>query len=136
MLKMQQIHSQLQQLLLFYKFLPFRRIIEHTLFFPYDYCVSRGSAHFPLAINFLVTSACNLKCEMCSYSTLLKPLPDNELTTREIIDFFKREHKKGFHVFLSGGEPFMRSDILEIIAAIKNLKLSCGICTNGILLDE
>ena len=39
-------------------------------------------------------------------------------------------------ICLSGGEPFMRKDIMGIVAAIKEENLYCDLITNGTLIDE
>lgn len=131
-----QIKSQTKQLLLFYRFFPLGKVFKDTLLFPFEYHNSSGRAGFPWAINFIVTSACNLNCRMCNFKALRGSDTNNELSADEIKDFFKREHKKKFHVFLTGGEPFMRKDIFEIIETIRHFGLTWGICTNGTLLNE
>ena len=136
MSKIKQIRSQAQQLFLFHTMFPWYRLWKHIICSPFDYYCFSGKARFPLAVNFLITSACNLKCSMCNYQALLHTRRNDELSTAEIKDFFKREHKKKFHVFLSGGEPFMREDIFDIIETIKHFGLTCGIITNGTLLNE
>lgn len=73
---------------------------------------------------------------MCNFRPFLNLNNDRELTFNNIRDFLKREHKSRPHIFLSGGEPFLRSDIFDIIKEIKTYKLTCGICTNGTLLDK
>ncbi|RKX96328.1 MAG: hypothetical protein DRP84_01425 [Spirochaetes bacterium] len=134
MSKIVQIRSQIQQLVLFSSMFSWSSLCEHIIFSPFDYYSFFSEARFPLAINFLVTSGCNLKCKMCNYRTLLNTKRSEELRTDEIKDFFIREHKKKFHVILTGGEPFIREDIFEIIETIKQLGLTCGIITNGTLI--
>ena len=129
-----QLRSQIRQMLLFFPVFSMRRLGAHTLLFPFDYYGTSGKAKYPLAINLLVTSKCNVKCEMCNYKNSIST--SDELTTGDIKNFIKREAHHKPHVFLSGGEPFVRDDILDIVETVKYEKLTCGIITNGTLLSE
>jgi MoaA/NifB/PqqE/SkfB family radical SAM enzyme len=73
---------------------------------------------------------------MCSFEASKFCSPNEELSLDDIKGFIKYESKRKLHIFLSGGEPFLREDIFEIIEAIVKSGLTCGICTNGTLLDE
>lgn len=136
MLSFNQIQSQIRQVCLFYRFFSPAKLLLHTVSFPFNYYNQNLRVPFPLAVNFLITSECNLKCEMCTFKPMVGTTQGADLQTDDIRKFIEREHKKKFHVFLSGGEPFLRKDILEIITIIKKFKLVCGICTNGVLLNE
>jgi MoaA/NifB/PqqE/SkfB family radical SAM enzyme len=80
-----------------------------------------------------VTNSCNLSCEHCFYSTQLNK-NNEELTVecfRKLASSLPPTCKK---IILTGGEPFMREDILDIIRAfmdygIKNFTIN----TNGTL---
>ncbi len=137
MWRINQVKSQMRQLLLFHNVFPFKRTLKDILFFPVEYHGRFGKANYPWAINLLVTSKCNLNCEMCNFNHFSKMCSsEEELSFDDIKDFVEREYKNKPHIFLSGGEPFVREDIFEIISIIKRKGLTCGICTNGILLDE
>lgn len=136
MCHLSQIKSQVKLLLFFHNFFPLYRILLNALFFPIEFYNQRGKARIPWAINLLITSRCNLNCVMCNFRLLLNVTNDEELTFDNIRDFLKREHRRKFHIFLSGGEPFLRDDIYDILREIKNYNLVCGICTNGTLLDK
>ena len=74
-----------------------------------------------------ITQRCNFKCKHC-YSSAVLGSTDNELSTEEIyqiVDQFKK--LKVPVILLSGGEPFMRDDLFEIIAYIRK----AGICFRG-----
>ncbi|MBI4673447.1 MAG: radical SAM protein [Chloroflexi bacterium] len=65
-----------------------------------------------------VTKACNLHCSYCYFSAS-KPLPD-EVTTDEFMRLWEdmvalRPHK----VILTGGEPLLRPDILDLLRGLK-----------------
>jgi MoaA/NifB/PqqE/SkfB family radical SAM enzyme len=137
MWNLNQVKSQIRQLLLFYDVFPSQRILRDILFFPLEYHSHLGRAVYPWAINLLVTAECNLNCEMCNFSYFSKLYQsEEELDFNNIKVFIEHESKNRPHIFLSGGEPFLREDILDIVKVIKMNGLTCGICTNGVLLDE
>jgi len=89
----------------------------------------------PVALIFFVTSRCNLRCSHCFYWQKLNA-GDNELTIDEI-----RKIASSFRypvsLSLTGGEPFIRKDLKEIIEAFRQ---GCGtqevgIATNGTLME-
>jgi radical SAM protein with 4Fe4S-binding SPASM domain len=90
-----------------------------------------------------ITDRCNLNCEHCVAGANSNQL-GREMTIREIEGIFKslQNQKDPFRldvekkVFLSGGEPSVRSDFYEIIRKCSENSLSTNICTNGLLLDE
>ena len=80
-----------------------------------------------------VTSACNLKCTHCYAAT--EEAPD-ELNTEEALGVIDDLAAFGCPVLLfSGGEPFVRPDILTLAkyAAFKGLRVVFS--TNGTLID-
>jgi MoaA/NifB/PqqE/SkfB family radical SAM enzyme len=93
---------------------------------------------FPLTINFLVTDKCNRFCKMCFY----KQTPGTKynraatLSLDEIRKFITglKDHQPIIHI--GGGEPFMRDDLLDIIAEIKKKGLKCLVTTNGSLMSN
>lgn len=95
----------------------------------------------PRYINFLVTYKCNGRCVMCDIWKRYqdnKELANEELTLEEIKNFLERD--KPFlselrHIGLTGGEPFLREDLAEIIRAIRQIlpRTTTGPQTNGLL---
>lgn len=83
-----------------------------------------------------VTNRCNLRCEHCLVSAGEETRPEtpSEKIKKAI------EEAKGLgvnRVFFTGGEPFLRRDIFDLIGFVtKELKLELVILTNGTLLDE
>ena len=73
----------------------------------------------PINLTFSVTNVCQSRCKTCSIWELYKENPEKrkeELALDEIEKIFRSMgHIYVFNV--SGGEPFLRSDITEIIAA-------------------
>lgn len=83
-----------------------------------------------LAATIRLTKGCNLRCPHC-YVSAAQPLK-NELTTNEIksvVDQLKQ--LKAFYVFYTGGEPFTRRDIVEILHYTDEKKIGISISTNG-----
>ncbi|MGB2762272.1 MAG: radical SAM protein [Minisyncoccales bacterium] len=64
-----------------------------------------------------VTSACNLRCRHCYQEPYLNPLSSGtDLRTEEILNLLDQMRELNVTKFvLSGGEPFLRTDLLEII---------------------
>ncbi|MCK5334299.1 MAG: radical SAM protein, partial [Candidatus Aenigmarchaeota archaeon] len=80
-----------------------------------------------------VTSQCNLKCIHC-YSA--NSGCGRELTVQEIRSAIDILVDNGVnHITISGGEPFLRSDIFEILK-YSSLKTKTGIVCNGTLIDK
>lgn len=85
-------------------------------------------------ITFFVTTRCNAKCETCFYYQSLNDARLAELTVEEIVRLSKTMPPFP-HLLLSGGEPVMRKDLLDIIAvfARNNGISTVDIPTNGLL---
>ena len=83
-----------------------------------------------------ITNKCNLKCRHC-HSFFGSPLK-NELTTEEITDLIKEaSHFKECTLIISGGEPFCRDDIVEIVEAASHyFGERISVITNGTLIND
>ncbi|KYK33290.1 MAG: hypothetical protein AYK19_14180 [Theionarchaea archaeon DG-70-1] len=82
-----------------------------------------------------VTNACNLRCIHCHLSSGT-PL-ENELTTEEICNIISEVKELGVkEIVISGGEPFCRKDILEILEYVRNRCERVTLLTNGTLITE
>jgi MoaA/NifB/PqqE/SkfB family radical SAM enzyme len=79
-------------------------------------------------IKVFLTSKCNLNCDYC-FEDKRKREPEFS----SIIAQIKRARKK---VFLKGGEPMLRKDILKILRFAKSRGLEIRLETNGVLLDK
>jgi len=78
-------------------------------------------------INWAMTGRCNFNCRHCFAAKDAHPTVD-EPTLAQCLDFVDQLADCGVdHVWLTGGEPLMRSDILDITARIAE---------KGILLEE
>lgn len=93
---------------------------------------NRDGLTVPALIAMSPTSKCNLECIGC-YSRFHSRL--DEISYREIDRFVQSAEDFGVSVFvITGGEPFMRSDMLDIYASHKNILFIT--VTNGTLIDE
>lgn len=89
-----------------------------------------------LSLNFLITSRCNLKCSICSFGGNLNS-GDNGISIGDFEKFISGLRVKNKPVlFFSGGEPFAREDIFDILKIAKRYGFKCGVNTNGTLLDK
>ncbi len=81
-----------------------------------------------------MTYACNYRCPICF--TDAGAARHDELTTSEASKLAKKAHEAGVHdILISGGEPFMRADILAVLARLAEFGTSARIASNGSLLD-
>lgn len=83
---------------------------------------------------FEVTSRCRLNCTFCYY-VKKKNRHVSELSLQEITSFLDTIKRHRPSIVLSGGEPFERKDILEIIDRVKERKFPCTIVTNAYTID-
>jgi molybdenum cofactor biosynthesis enzyme MoaA len=98
--------------------------------------VLRTKVVAPYAVTFYVTHKCNLACSYCTQKE-----PDvfsEELGTADTIRLLRRIRKESDSIVITGGEPTLRGDIEEIVAAAR---FDCRfrsvlLITNGTLLDR
>jgi MoaA/NifB/PqqE/SkfB family radical SAM enzyme len=83
-----------------------------------------------------ITNACNLRCAYCSHFSgpgdVQADLPLE--TWRRFIAELGR--LSVMNVILSGGEPFCRPDLREIVLAIAAARMRFSILSNGTLIDD
>src|SRR5438128_7407789 len=90
----------------------------------------------PLALIAEVTHRCPLRCVYCS-NPLEMAKRDQELTTDQWADVFAQAGAMGMlHVHLTGGEPLVRADIVELVAAAHASGLYVNLITSGVGLTE
>jgi len=91
--------------------------------------------HPVIAGSIRLTNACNLKCPHC-YTNGGRPL-ENELKLDEIKSVLDQlAELKAMYIFFTGGEPFIRKDIVEILQHASKKKIGISLSTNGQLLKE
>lgn len=89
----------------------------------------------PVNLTWEVSLACNLRCTHC-LSSSGEPAA-GELTTAEALDLVEQVHQAGvFQINFGGGEPFLRNDFEEILAACHRWGIMTCISTNGTLLGH
>lgn len=82
-----------------------------------------------------ITNLCNLKCKHC-YASAGEKFP-NEMTYDEIINVVDQLDELGInYITLSGGEPFEREDVFDIIKYIRQKDIHVMITSNGTLLNQ
>jgi len=98
---------------------------------------SENTERVPAKPEFIIldiTHRCNLKCNICD---IRKDKPIEEFTTDEVKGLITQAIEWGVKEFvLSGGEPFVREDIFDILEFVKEKNYHIGILTNGIVLTE
>lgn len=99
-----------------------------------------------ILMQFHLTGRCNLNCKHC-YRTEgnveplttkdIKKVIDSFLDLRKTYNSFHDIKHRG-HINITGGEPFIRSDIKEIIGYLgsKDNEISYGILSNGSFIDD
>jgi radical SAM protein with 4Fe4S-binding SPASM domain len=82
-----------------------------------------------------VTYACNYQCPIC-FTDAGNPLA-TELTESEALHTVQKIHEAGIQdVIISGGEPFMRSDMVQILERMAQFGITARIASNGSLLTN
>jgi radical SAM protein with 4Fe4S-binding SPASM domain len=96
----------------------------------------------PYKLNLAVTAKCNSRCKTCNVWQKYRQNPQiakKDLTSQEIDKIFSRLPRSFVWLSLSGGEPFLRSDIVKICqSAVLNMPSLAliSIPTNGLLGDQ
>jgi len=85
---------------------------------------------------FEITHFCNQRCQCC-YLDCGVHHQQHQLTTEEIKSIILNFKKQGGNfITLTGGEPFTRHDVFEILDYIESLGLNFLLASNTILLNE
>jgi pyruvate formate lyase activating enzyme len=92
---------------------------------------------FPGKIAAVVfTQGCNFRCQFCHNKSLVVPEEfEKSLDEGEIFRFLEARAGKIDGVVVSGGEPTLRSDLMQFMVRVKNLGLLTKLDTNGTLPD-
>lgn len=89
----------------------------------------------PKMVTWETTYSCNLRCPHC-YNDAGRP-GGNELDTKRAFLLIDRLAEAGvLRLLISGGEPFLRPDILSILRKVSRTNIRLDIATNGIELPE
>jgi len=90
---------------------------------------------------FEVTQDCNHACNYC-YNVWrgpqTTPYPRGQLDTARTLELLGKAlvETRCFHVTLTGGEPLLRPDLLQIIEFLQQRRVQATLISNGHLLDE
>lgn len=89
----------------------------------------------PKSVIWDVTYACNLNCAHCLTSS--GKAWKNELTTQQALFLIAMlSDAKIVYLSISGGEPFLRPDILTLLRHIATTNMRVDIATNGMVMPE
>lgn len=92
--------------------------------------------NLPISVVFAITYKCQCNCVHCSVGGYSKTI-NQELSTGEIKDILTSVSRLGiFKVTFFGGEPFLRTDLFELLEYAKAVKLRISIDTNGLALNN
>lgn len=111
-------------------------VLRRALTLPLDYMRDDGFSGRLVNITLETTYRCNLECEFCFLRGNRLNRKDEELTLAEIESLAAQARRLGCGVYITGGEPFLRKDGVEIIEAFKAAGVRTGVNTNATLLDE
>ena len=97
-----------------------------------------GSAgRLPGGVVFEATMRCNLHCEFCYVGALLNV--EGEWRQELSLDLLKRAfpEKQGLQISLTGGEIFVRKDIISVLDLFRSKDYVCGyLTTNGTAITD
>jgi radical SAM protein with 4Fe4S-binding SPASM domain len=99
---------------------------------------------FDFFIQLHITERCNLRCKHCyqtgktvdemAFQEIAKTIKEISDTLNEWKEAYNIEYAPSFNV--TGGEPFLREDLFDIIAEIISRGFDVYLLTNGILIDR
>ena len=125
-----------------------KKVYQQRALFHYwlPYVFSNGNAWPPTRLTLEITFRCNQKCLMCPQATdirkqdsqlLQRRQVSSELTAPEIYSLADEVARmKIKEIGITGGEAFLRKDIIQIIRYIKRRGLNCSVLSNGTLIDR
>ncbi len=91
--------------------------------------------HAPVVI-WNVCMHCNMKCPHCYAAAVAEPSP-TDLSHEEGLRLLDDLASCGVRVVIfSGGEPLMRSDLIDLMRHAHNLGIAPQLSTNGVLVDQ
>src|SRR6478609_1679754 len=92
----------------------------------------------PISLIHFLTQRCNARCKHCFIDFDNPETFKHELSTKEIEKLTKTFGKELYSVYLTGGEPFLRKDVAEVVLAYcRNTSVgSVNLATNGMYTDS
>jgi MoaA/NifB/PqqE/SkfB family radical SAM enzyme len=95
------------------------------------------AGRLPIGVVYEATMRCNLTCEFCYVGDILNL--EGEWRQELPIETLQRAFpdQEGLQVSLTGGEIFMRKDILDVMGVFKDKGYVCGyLTTNGTIISD
>ena len=90
----------------------------------------------PKTVDLDITNQCNLRCKYCFHFTSSGDV-DIDLPKEEWFQFFDELNRCAvMEVCLSGGEPFYREDLKELIDGIVRNRMRFSVLSNGTLITD
>ena len=90
----------------------------------------------PKSLDLDVTNKCNLRCKYCGHFTGAGDV-DQDLSKDEWLEFFEELNRCAvLNVCISGGEPFLRKDLKNLIKGIVRNRMRFNILSNGTLITD
>ena len=91
----------------------------------------------PLILSYFVTFRCNLRCSYCDYTDSMYQEKYPEVDTDYAIRLLEICRAGSPSLAISGGEPLLREDIVDIVRAAQHLNYKpITLFTNSLLLPE
>lgn len=85
----------------------------------------KGALSSPSVVFFVVTNKCNLRCKHCFVSNSVLSSPNSDLPLQDIQKIILDLKKNNvFKVIITGGEPFLRKDIIDILSFVSKQGLA------------
>ena len=95
---------------------------------------------YPVNATLELTLRCNMKCKMCMFrhsSSENAALEARELTAAQWVDMARQLWDAGaLNLLITGGEPMLRKDFLDIYTGIYRMGFLTTLYTNATLLTE
>lgn len=84
-----------------------------------------------------ITHKCNLRCTHCYQEEYQSDLTFHQIE-KIFYDYLEFLQKKGYrgHINLTGGEPFLYSDLYSVLELLEKNGVTFGLLTNGTLLEK
>lgn len=100
----------------------------------YGFNTTSEAGQCPEAISIFV-SGCNLRCPYCMNARLVKEPDTLDEEKLESITSYIEDNDVPI-VFISGGEPLIHKDIIDLITYLKEYGVEIGLSTNGSFTDR
>ncbi|OGS07829.1 MAG: hypothetical protein A2270_01155 [Elusimicrobia bacterium RIFOXYA12_FULL_51_18] len=117
-----------------YAYFAFKTILTQRKAARLRLSLERSGVHVPPYLIASITNRCNLRCKSCFAQAHHRPAGE-ELSAQRWREVMSEAEALGISVvFVAGGEPLVRKEILDISRDLKNTLFV--MFTNGLLIDE